>query len=390
MKYSEISVNEKINETRGLIFNFSKSIIADIDRILKERKPNSNETPYYDLIAESFFSVQSFCLLVKEGLISSACAILRVILEQVSISYLLSKNKDAKNLFLQIKNDMVSYLVADKNDQKIEGQKIRQKYNLSDRLNIHNFFDYGFCISLGCKSMNLKSICEKAETTHVYDMTTEFLHGFAHGQRSIHQFYRRRNGVDRIFINDLHLDLFQLFYKLLDTVTTEFGESVINKENNDRYNMIECLVFDIRTRLAEDIFYQSINKGDLSEYNVNDLYEIFGASSRLLNLHEDQREKYLLSQSYMRLAKLTISTILIKSRKELLVDKSSILLMTKMFKKYKPLAANYKYLIDFDKLLEMMDSVNDDWAFNDEENDYMVAYSINNLIGLLLDEFGYE
>ena len=390
MKFSEISLPEKINDARNLIYEYSKSIIADIDKILKERKPHSDEAPYYDLIAESFFSIQSFCLLVKRGLISSACAILRIILEQVSISYLLSTNPDAKTRFLQIKKDMIPYLVADKEDKNKEEFQIRQKYSLSDKLNIHNFFDYGFCVTLGCKSMNLKSICEKADTSKIYDMTTEFLHGFAHGQTSIHQFYRRRNGVDRIFINDLHLDLFQLFYKLLETVTTEFGECVVSKENNERFNMIECLVFDIRTRLAEDIFYQSISKNDLSEFNVNDLNKIFVATSHLLNFHEDQREKYLLSQSYMRLAKLIIANALIKSSDELLVEKSKVLSMTELFKKYKPLEIKEEYLIDFNRLLEMMDVVNDDWSFNDDDIDYNVAYSINNLIGTLLDKYGYE
>ena len=390
MKYSEISIQEKINDTRGLIFDYSKSIIADIDKIIRERKPHSNEAPYYDLIVESFFSIQSFCLLVKEGLISSACAILRIILEQVSISYLLSKNSNAKARFLEIKEDMIPYLVADGESKKTEDKKIREKYNLRDKLNINNFFDYGWCTTLGCKSMNLQSICEKAETLQVYDMTTEFLHGFAHGQRSIHQFYRRRNGVDKIFIDDLHLDLFQLFYKLLEAVTTEFGDGVISKENSDRFNMIECLVFDIRTRLAEDIFYQSIDKGDLSKFNVNELYEIFAAVSHLLNLHEDQREKYLLSQSYMRLAKLIIAAVFIKSKDELLVEKSMVLSMTELFKKYKPQAANYNYLVKIDKLLEMMDKTNDNWSFNDDEIDYMVAQTINILIGVLLEEYGYE
>lgn len=389
MKFSEIRLSEKINDARNLIYEYSKSIIADIDKILKERKPHSDETPYYDLIAESFFSIQSFCLLVKEGLISSACAILRIILEQASISYLLSKNPDAKTRFLQIKKDMIPYLVANKEDKSKEESQIRQKYSLN-RLNIHNFFDYGFCVTLGCKSMNLKSICEKANTSKIYDMTTEFLHGFAHGQRSIHQFYRRRNGIDRIFINHLHLYLFQLFYKLLETVTTEFGECVVSKENNERFNMIECLVFDIRTRLSEDIFYQSIYKNDLNEHNVNDLYKIFVAVSRLLNFHKDQREKYLFSQSYMRLAKLIIANVLIKSSDELLVEKSNVLSMTELFKKYKPLEIKEKHLIDFYRLLEMMDAVNDDWSFNDDDIDYKVAYSINILIKTLLDKYGHD
>lgn len=389
MKYSELTLTDKLNEARNLVLDFSKNVIPDIDKKINERKPKQIEAPYYDLIVESFFSIQSFCILTKEGLISSASAIERIILEQVSISFLLSKNPEAKERFLQIKQDMVPYFIANKENKKNKECEIREKYKLG-KVNLNNFSDYGWCITLGCKSMNLESICEKAGTSQIYETVKVFLHGFAHGQRSIHQFYRRRNGVDSIFITNLHLDLFQLFYKLLDTTVTEFGDDVISKENDDRFKMVESLVFDIKARLTENMFKQSLAKKDLRDFDARKFYVVFASIAELLNEYQDPREKYLLSQAYMRLAKLIIATVIIRGNDKLLVEKSDALCMSKLFKAYKPDISKLDSNISIDNLLEIMDRVDDDWSFNDDNIDYITAYCINDLIETLLEKSNYE
>lgn len=387
MKFSELSLDDRINETRNLILDFSRKIISGIDKKIKERNPKSKEAPYYDLIAESFFSIQSFCVLINEGLVSSASAIERIILEQVSISYLLSKNEGAKKMFFEIKQDMIPYLVADKKDKKIEEEKIRTKYDLG-KVNIQTFFDYGWIKTLGAKSIDLKSVCEKAGTTKIYEVTKEFLHSFAHGQRSIHQFYRRRNGVDRIFIRDLHCYMFELFYKLLDTITTEFGDDVITKENDETFTMIEAAVFDIRSRLSEELFFYRLADNNLSDFNPSDFYEMVFAIASILNITFENRRRLLLSQSYMRLAKIAIASAIIKGEKELLVEKNKALSMKELFKKYNPkLSEEFKNLINLDRLLEIMDVVDDDWSFNDDEIDFHVAYCINMLICELIETY---
>ena len=174
-----------------------------------------------------------------------------------------------------------------------------------------------------------------------------------------------------------------MFYKLLETVTKEFGEDVVNKENDERFNMIECLIFDIRTRLAEDSYSKSIKEGNLTQYNADELFNLFCVVANKLNSCKDQRNKYFLSQAYMRLAKMTISQILISSKKELLVGIDEVLVMSKLFNNYNPDVSSYQGTIRLDNLLAMMDKIDDDWSFSDDDIDFIVAQSINNLMEIV-------
>ena len=86
----------------------------------------------------------------------------------------------------------------------------------------------------------------------------------------------------------------------------------------------------------------------------------------------------------MRLAKIIISQTIINNKKELLVKTNEALKMSILFNKYKPNLTNYNGVINLNKLLEMVDEVDNDWAFKDDDIDYAVAYSINNLIETIL------
>ena len=118
MKYSEITLEDKNWETLDLIHNFSKSVTKDFDEVFKKEKPLSIETPFIDLQVESYFSIQAFCVLMKEGLVSSACAILRIIIEQASIVSLLTKHEKARDLFYKIRQEKIKYRLATAEERK--------------------------------------------------------------------------------------------------------------------------------------------------------------------------------------------------------------------------------------------------------------------------------
>lgn len=384
MKFSEISLEDKEHESLNLILEFSRNVIADIDKQYKAAKPKFEEIPYIDLMVESYFSIQSFCVLVKEGLISSASAILRIVLEQVSIVSLLSKNENAKRTFEEIKLEKQKYYSSDASGKVIIEADLLQTKNIKKH-KIKQYFDYGWYKEAGCKEMNLKSICEAANTSAVYDMVDVLLNEFAHGQRSIFQFHRQNNGVDKWFITSLHLYLLQLFFVLISATVHEYGESVFSKENHDSIDMIQALHFDIRSRMSERKLVDDLKKDDLSAYNTEHYLELIYQTMLMLDKVKDTREKYLLSQAYVRLVKQVITLdVYIKHRSKKAYDIDPINIK-KLFEEYQPDLSGYhsNFVISLDRLVEMLDIVDDDWGLGDNDIDYAFTHCVTDLLEVL-------
>lgn len=384
MKFSEISLEDKERESLNLILDFSRNVIADIDKQYKSEKPKFEEIPYIDLMVESYFSIQSFCVLIKEGLISSASAILRIVLEQVSIVFLLSRNETAKKAFEEIKIEKQKYYSSDDAGKAIIEADLLQNKNIKSH-KIKQYFDYGWYKEAGCKGMNLKSICEAANTSAVYDMVDVLLNEFAHGQRSIFQFHRQNNGVDKWFITSLHLYLLQLFFALVSATVHEYGESVFSKENHNLITMTQALHFDIRSRMSERKLIDDLKKDDLSSYNTEHFLELIYQTMLLLDKAKDTREKYLLSQAYIRLVKQVITLdVYVKNRSKKPYDIDPINI-GKLFEDYKPDLSGYhsNFVIPLDRLVEMLDMVDDDWGLGDNDIDYAFTHCVTNLLEVL-------
>lgn len=384
MKFSEISLEDKERESLNLILEFSRNVIADIDKQYRAQKPKFEEIPFIDLMVESYFSIQSFCVLIKEGLISSASAILRIILEQVSIVFLLSKNQNAKKAFEEIKLEKQKYYSSDDAGKAIIEDDLLQNKNIKKH-KIKQYFDYGWYKEAGCKGMNLKSICEAANTSAVYEMVDVLLNEFVHGQRSIFQFHRQNNGVDKWFITSLHLYLLQLFFALISATVHEYGESVFSKENHDSITMLQALHFDIRSRMSERKLIDDLKKDDLSSYNSEHFLELIYQTLVMLDKAKDTREKYLLSQAYIRLVKQVITLdVYIKNRSKKAYDIDPINIR-KLLENYQPDLSKYQsnFVISLDRLIEMLDIVDDDWGLGDNDIDYAFTHCITDLLEVL-------
>ena len=382
MKFSDITLEDKKHEALELIHSFSKNIIASIDTKLKEKNVKTIEAPYVDLMVESYFSIQAFCVLMKEGLISSATAIVRIILEQVSICYLLSKNKTAKEEFIRIKQEQNKYYLANDSEKEAIEKHICSVNGINEH-KIKQYFDYGWYKSAGCKTMNLKSICEASHTKHIYDMVDVVINGFVHGQRSIYQFHRLNNGLDFRFLNNLFRYLFDLFFFLVSATVEEYGENVIGDGNKKIYSMVKALYMDIKARQAEEDLLNRIKSKEKLDDDLNQYYELICNVLFMLDKASDKREKYLLSQAYVRLNRQVISISVLKAvNKSDCCDVIEPLTLVSLFERYKSVFDEYhaNLVIPLPKLLEMIDIIDDDWGLGENDIDYAFTFSINSLL----------
>lgn len=384
MKYSEITLEDKNWETLDLIHNFSKSVIKDFDEVFKKEKPLPIETPFIDLQVESYFSIQAFCVLMKEGLVSSACAILRIIIEQASIVSLLTKHEKARDLFYKIRQEKIKYRLATAEERK----EIKKELALTKRININKvsqYFDYGWYKEAGCSSMTMKSICETAGLSRIYETVDTFLNQFSHGQISIYQFRRARNNVDKKFIKQIFQEFFQLFSTHTQSMILLHGFEMFSLENRRVFKLINALCFDIRTRISEENLNIAFEQGKISAKDLKQFIEVKNSAIYLLDKATDDREKYFLSQAFIRMTRQALLTHIYLQTENVPAEGFKVNNILDLFNKLNFKIEGYQRndLIPLDTLLRMIDSFDDNHAFNDSFIDYSFVYSVNTLLEII-------
>ena len=381
-KFSELTLEDKEYETMDMIHTFSKDIIPQIDKAIGGKRPPLLKAPFLDLLVESYFSIQAFCVLVKEGLISSSAAILRVMLEQVSIIKILSENPLARKSFEGLKLLKYRYKGSDLKNREIILNSVKK---LTNKKRINQFFDYGWYKFANCKDASFKSICEVAGTSKVYEMVDIFLNQFSHGQQSIFQFRRAKPGLDMLFISSMIDHLFQLFTLLVGSTVKEFGEVVVPKEMIQSFDLIRSLIFDIKTRISESRLKTLILSKKEINYSIASFKEVAFNSADFLDLAKDHRILYFQTQAYIRAARCAIIISVLNNNKDYTVEDFKDLKLANLIGKYQLPFSSYNQtdVLPLESLLKMIDSIDDDFTFAGHPLEYDFTYSINTLLSLL-------
>lgn len=374
-----------------IIFELSKQAIPIIDSKIKKQKPLPLEYDFLDLFAESFFSIQSFCILMQEGLVSAAAAIVRIALEQISIISILSAYPKAKDAFFSVKKERNEYYTSDKNYQSDFKQKINEEKSVDTR-KIKQYFDYGWCdMPNGKKATSLKEICLIAETSEIYEMVDDFINSFSHGQLSIYRFRRISKDLSDAFVNSLFYCAGVLFFKLLGVFSRECDSKALFTEGNKAKHDLAYSVFaklSAETNKSAVVAFakEGTNKKGT---NVKRLYQIIVKLVGMLDETSSLAEKYFLSQSYIMFSRQLIIVILKKlfTERFLFCDNFSLKNYADYFKnttiekEYGQTAA-----LNIKDLFATIDSIDDRWVISNEEIDYYFTFSLNSLLTILFKE----
>lgn len=213
-------------------------------------------SPALDLMVEAFLTVHSFALLMFEGLISNASAILRILIEQVATVTVICRSPKAMNEFLKFQSWKRHY----NNSEGEEHIKIRDflfenaGYKHKNESALKDYLDYGWIRILNNDKSKRgdKLILKEARLEEMIVDINEQLNAFSHGQRSIFNFIKNKDLTDQhisriiMISGKLFLFLCSAKHELLD------NKSMTNDKFFNSYLNAKILFLDLNARATNN------------------------------------------------------------------------------------------------------------------------------------------
>ena len=196
--------NNKQDKLYGMLKSMSDYSIEQpkvIEDLCNQAFISPAYAPAINLIVEAFLSVHSFALLMFEGLISNASAILRILIEQVATITVICKDHKAMYEFLRFQKKKTKYYSLNNDERKSFKTKLIEETgkNFKQESAIKEYLDYGWirAIRSDKDERGKRLILKEANLEELISDISEQLNAFAHGQRSIFNFINDKNLTDR-------------------------------------------------------------------------------------------------------------------------------------------------------------------------------------------------
>lgn len=382
-----LSIKEKQGELLKLIRNITEIQINSLDKKLKIIKPELIEYEFIDLVAEAIFSIRSFCLLMEDGLVSNASAIMRVIIEQITIVSLASSSVEKKEAFLRMKKERNMYYSSGEEYKKTYQTIIAKEKNIKRK--VKQYFDYGWYEQNNKPVLDLKSMCEAAGFTEAYNLIEELLNSFSHGQVSIFRFKRNKSNLDKVYVSNLFHLLGVMFFKLCRILMDEYDDDFFEEADIKTIDMAFAISCNLDSYYYESTLIAGINSKELIHIkNLQPNIDLLNGLLRRFNKSNNINERYLLSQTYLRYFKYIFAAV-VRSKHYVQNDYTiDSLAMKEVLLKCKPqtIIDEYKRKTnkDINELANFIDSKDDFWCFSSSDNNILMNIDI--LLKILQDE----
>lgn len=169
-------MSNALSQMMTLIFEAAGRMPNELFRFYLNNEKDKSLKPVYDLLADSFLSLKSFCRLMFDRCWSQASAILRIGIEQVSAAVVLLKNPELQRRYIDLQKEHAKYVSLSAEEQKSFRKGIK---------NINEYFDYSW---FGSNDYGRDKIIKAAGLSEFIVDIQETLNKFAHGSISIFQF----------------------------------------------------------------------------------------------------------------------------------------------------------------------------------------------------------
>lgn len=173
---------EQINEMLSTIMVSSHEMPSYVFRYYIDSKKRHEEKIFYNLIADAFLSLFSFCKLMFENAWSQAATVLRMGIEQVASIYVLTNTPGALENYIKLHNLRFQYL-----DIKTKGDvTIFLKDHSIQKNRINSYFDYSWIANYTSDgNYGRNQLLELAHLNEFLVDIEETLNGFSHGSISV-------------------------------------------------------------------------------------------------------------------------------------------------------------------------------------------------------------
>lgn len=271
--------------------------------------------PAIDMMIEAFLSLRSFCLLMQDGLISNASAILRVAIEQISSVYVFSTNPKALTSFLGFNKLKKDYYKSEGDEHKALKAQIAKACNYHSEQAIKEYLDYGWIKCVIDNVDNKRGATLIRETANFEEMSNDiedYLNSFAHGQSSMFPYFRAKKGdklVSRIIMMSGKLFLALCYSKQELLVNSDITEDKFF----DMYVNAKILYLDLNARATEENINYIIKTTKKCDEAIKHMVSTFDNMRLLLyDSHLEWKQVNFLSNSYAVQARIILFVILCK------------------------------------------------------------------------------
>ena len=175
---------EQINQMLSLIMDSSHPMPDYVFHYYIDFKKEPEEKIFYNLIADSFLTMFSYCKLMFENAWSQAFTVLRMGLEQVAAVFLLTTKPDALKKFI----DLYKLKVQFNNIESKDAKKEFLKANGIQKNRINDFFDYSWVSGFtGDGTYGRNQLIRLARLEEFLVDIEQSLNAFSHGSISVFQ-----------------------------------------------------------------------------------------------------------------------------------------------------------------------------------------------------------
>ena len=147
-------------------------------------KKKPNEKIFYNLIADAYLTLFSYCKLMFENAWSQAFALLRMGLEQIAAIFIITSTKGALDEYIKLYDLKVQYI-------NLESDADRRSFLTShgiSRNKINDYFDYAWVASFTSDGKyGRKQMIELARLEEFLVDIEQSLNAFSHGSMSVFQ-----------------------------------------------------------------------------------------------------------------------------------------------------------------------------------------------------------
>ena len=175
---------EQINQMMSLIMDSSHQMPDYVFHFFVDFKKKPNEKIFYNLIADAYLTLFSYCKLMFENAWSQAFALLRMGLEQIAAIFIITSTKGALDEYIKLYDLKVQYI-------NLESDADRRSFlalHGIPRNKINDYFDYAWVVSFTSDGKyGRKQMIELARLEEFLVDIEQSLNAFSHGSMSVFQ-----------------------------------------------------------------------------------------------------------------------------------------------------------------------------------------------------------
>ena len=223
---------EQINQMLSLIMDSSHPMPNYVFHYYVDFKKNPEEKMFYNLIADSFLTLFSYCKLMFENAWSQAFTVLRMGLEQVAAVFLLTTKPDALQKYIDLYKLKVQFINIESEDDKKEFLKA----NSIPKNKVNDFFDYSWISSFTSDGKyGRNQLIELARLEEFLVDIEQSLNAFSHGSMSVFQMSGDNWNVMKRYGRRASLTCCKLYDFLCCSYHNLIGDEEFAKLPLDRY-----------------------------------------------------------------------------------------------------------------------------------------------------------